>query len=153
MSIKLEAISPQDLSSQEKDSILAHAIDLHLVGSDDADSVGFDIVEKKSTSVLHLLRVVDGKQHVGVVYLLPVTSAPDMAEMTVLIYPEYRGKHYTAAMVDHIEKFLRNQSAKLSALCATVHDHNPMRKELTEFLLRHGYSYSPGHRMFVKQLG
>lgn len=153
MSIALEPITPKDLTPQEKDSILSHAIDLHLVGSDEADSVGFDIVEKKSTNVLHLFRVVDGKKHVGVVYLLPVQSADDLAEMTVLIYPEFRGKHYTASLVEQIEQFMRKRSTRLEGLCASVHDHNPMRKELTEFLLRHGYGYSPEHRMFLKRLG
>ena len=152
MSIRLEPITPKGLTPQEKDSILSHAIDLHLVGSDEADSVGFDIVERKSTNVLHLLRALDGKNYVGVVYVLPVPGANDMAEMTVLIYPEFRGKHYTALMVEQIEQFLGTHGRKPPTLCAAVHDHNPMRKELTEFLLRHGYTYSPEHRMFVKRL-
>ena len=152
MHINLKPISAKDLTAQEKDSILSHAIDLHLVGSDEADSVGFDIVEKRSTNVLHFLRVFDGPQVIGVAYLLPVLNEPAMIEMTVLIFPAFRGKHYTAPMVESIEQFLHNHHPTSIALCAVVHDHNPMRRELTEFLLRHGYRYSPQHSMFVKKL-
>lgn len=152
MPIKLEPISAKDLTPQEKESILSHAIDLHLVGSDDADSVGFDLVERKSTTVLHLLRIVDGNKHIGIVYLLPVPNSENMVEMTVLIFPEFRGKHYTSPMVESIEKFLQVRSPNPLTLCAAVHEHNPMRRELTEFLLRHGYVYSSTQRMFLKQL-
>lgn len=152
MTIHLETISLKDLLPQEKESILSHAIDLHLVGSDDADSIGFDIVERKSTNVLSFLRVLDGEKRIGVVYLLPVVNEPNMVEMTVLIHPEFRGKHYTAPMVESIEQFLKNTSPKVPMLCAAVHDHNPMRKELTEFLLRRGYVYSLEHRVFLKRL-
>jgi hypothetical protein len=151
MSIRLEPLSVKDLTSREKDSILTHAIDLHLVGSDDADSVGFDIVEKRSSEVLHILRANDGGQSIGIAYLLPLANRSDMVEMTVLVFPEFRGRHYTASLVDALESFLKQQFAKPPALCAAVHDHNPMRKELSDFLLRHGYSYSPEHRVFVKR--
>ncbi len=153
MSVQLEPVTPKDLTPQEKDSILSHAIDLHLVGSDEADSVGFDIVGEKSTNVLHLLRVVEARKHIGVVYLLPVPNAKDMAEMTVLIYPEFRGKRFTSVMVEQIERFVKAHSPRTPTLCASVHAHNPMRNELTEFLLRHGYAYSSEHRMFLKRLG
>lgn len=153
MAIQLNSISTEDLTLKEKESILSHAIDLHLVGSDDADSAGFDIVENRSANVLRLLRVADSNLSIGVVYLLPVARSADMVEMTVLIFPEFRGKHYTAPMVDAVEQLMRQQHGKSNTLCAAVHDHNPMRKELTEFLLRHGYAYSMDYRLFVKQLG
>jgi len=152
MSIRLNPISVKELTRVEQESILEHAIDLHLVGSDDADSVGFDIVEKRSTTVLHLLRAVDDEKSVGVVYVLPVRGAKDLVEMTVLIFSEFRGKHYTGSLVDAVETFLRENHTATLSLGAAVHDHNPMRNELTDFLLRHGYSYSPAHRLFVKPL-
>jgi hypothetical protein len=152
MSIHVQPLSLQDLTQQEKDSILAHAIDLHLVGSDDADSVGFDIVEKGSANVLHILRAIDGTERIGIAYILPLAGHTDMVEMTVLIFPEYRGKHYTGPLVSAIENFLKQQSPNPPTLCAAVHDHNPMRKELSEFLLRHGYTYSSQHRLFTKRL-
>ena len=152
MPVVIESIQTSELSDQEKESILAHAIDLHLVGSDDADSIGFDLVEKKSTTVQHILRVTSEGKPLGVVYLLPVPSSPDRLEMTVLVHEEYRGKHYTAPIVEKIEEFLRISTSKTFALCAAVHDHNPMRHELTQFLLRHGYSYDSVKAMFVKLL-
>jgi hypothetical protein len=151
MSIELKPIVSKDLTSMERESILAHAIDLHLVGSDDADSAGFDIVEKGSPDV-HLLRSVEQGKTVGVTYLLPVPGTSDKLEMTILIFPEFRGKHYTAPMVDAIEGFMRAGKLQRGTLCAAVHDHNPMRKELTEFLLRHGYAYSSELRMFMKRV-
>lgn len=152
MPIYLEPLSAKDLSPQEKDSILTHAIDLHLVGSDDADSVGFDIVERGSADVLHILRAKDTDKNIGIVYILPVRGQTDMVEMTMLIFPEFRGKHYTTLLVDAVENFLKRESSKPPTLCAAVHDHNPMRKELSEFLFRHGYTYSFPHRLFIKRL-
>lgn len=152
MTVRVEPLSIKDLSLKEKDSILSHAIDLHLVGSDDADSIGFDIVEKQATQVLHILRAKDGDQNIGIAYVLPLASKRDMVEMTVLLFPEFRRKHYTAPLVDALESFLRLQYSTPPMLCAAVHDHNPMRKELTEFLLRHGYTYSSDHRLFLKRL-
>lgn len=153
MPLRLEPLSYNDLTPREKEFILAYAIDLHLVGSDDADSVGFDIVEKPSAEVLHLLRAVDGNSTVGVAYLLPVSGSKNMVEMTVLVFPECRGKHYTALLVNAIEQFMRDRHSQPPVLCAAVHDHNPMRKELSEFLMRHGYGYSSVHRFFTKRLG
>lgn len=152
MSVRLNPISVKELTPREQQSILDHAIDLHLVGSDDADSVGFDIVEKRSTNVLHLLRAVDGEQSVGVVYILPVAGAKELLEMTVLIFPEFRGKHYTTSLVDAVETLLKEKGSTALSLGAAVHEHNPMRKELVDFLLRRGYSFSPSNRMFVKRL-
>jgi hypothetical protein len=152
MPINLEPLSAKDLSPQEKDSILTHAIDLHLVGSDDADSVGFDLVERGSAEVLHILRVKDDGKSIGIVYIMPVPGQTDMVEITVLIFPDFRGKHYTSLFLDAVENFLKRQSSKPLTLCAAVHDHNPLRKELSEFLLRHGYTYSSQHRLFMKRL-
>ena len=153
MAIQLKPISTNDLTFQEKESILNHAIDLHLVGSDNVDSAGFDIVEKGSKDVLQMLRVLDQKESIGVVYLLPVEKSREKVEMTVLVFPEFRGKHYTAPIVDAVEQFLEQQRGTISVLGAAVHDHNPMRKELTGFLIRHGYVYAPEQRLFVKKLG
>ena len=153
MPIQLKAISVDDLTPVEQQSILSHAVDLHLVGSDDADSVGFDIVGNRSTKVSHLLRALDGDKSVGIAYVLPVASAKDLLEITVLIFPEHRGKHYMASLVSAVETLLEKQKESSHLLLgAAVHEHNPMRKELTDFLLRHGYDFSSEHRMFVKRL-
>lgn len=152
MSLRIEAIHAADLTRQERESILAHAIDLHLVGSDEADSVGFDLVEKRSTAVAYLLRVVDGSEHVGVAYVMPAVGHPTLLEMTVLVHEAFRGRHYAGSMIELVEQYLRNASREKIFLGAAVHEHVPMRQQLTGLLLRHGFSYSSQHGMFVKQI-
>jgi hypothetical protein len=148
----LHEIRQQQLTDFEKQSVLAHAVDLHLVGSDEADHAGFELIEARAETVLHLFRITFDNKPAGILYLLPLANIPDHVEMTVLIYEGFRGKHITAEAVGQLESFLSSKRAGPLTLCATVREHNPLRKELTAFLLRHGYHYSSEHMSFVKKL-
>ena len=150
--VTLNAINQHDLTASERESILAHAVDLHLLGSDEVDHEGFDIVEEKGSNVSHLFRITHDGQPAGVVYLLPFANLPGHYEMTILIHPGFRGRHLTAEAVSLLESFVRTSVAGARGLCATVREHNPLRGELTEFLLRHGYRYVPQHLAFIKAL-
>jgi hypothetical protein len=148
----LHEIDQQELTSFEKQSILDHAVELHLVGSDEADHAGFELIDAKADTVLHLFRITFDNEPAGLLYLLPLGAVPDHIEMTVLIHETFRGKHLTSEVVAQIEHFLSSKHAGTITLCATVREHNPLRKELTAFLLRHGYQYSPEYMSFVKTL-
>jgi len=150
--VTLNAISQHDLTASERESVLAHAVELHLLGSDEADHEGFDIAEEKGSNVTHLLRITRDGQPAGIMYLLPFADLPGHYEMTILIHPEFRGRHLTAEAVSLLENFVRTSVAGARGLCATVREHNPLRAELTEFLLRHGYRYVPQQLAFIKTL-
>ncbi len=152
MPVTLEEIQSRDLTQTEKDSILAHAIDLHLIGSDEAEHVGFDIIAQKETNVKHLLRIKHENQHVGVIYLFPLGNFTNHLEMTILVHEPFRGRHFTAEAVGQVESMLAAKYPSPISLCATVQDHNPMRKELTNFLLKHSYHYEPQHSVFIKKI-
>lgn len=148
----LDEITQQQLTEPEKESILAHAVDLHLRGSEEADHEGFNVVEKSGLKVKHLFRItVEGKP-AGVIYLLPFADLPGHFEMTILIHETFRGRHLTGEAVSLLESFMRSRMGDARAVCAKVHEHSPLRRELTEFLLRHGYSYEPAHLAFIKSL-
>ena len=149
--LKIQEINRQQLTPVEKESILQHAIDLHLIGSDDVEDPGFDIVEQGSERVKHILRLIVDHQNVGVMYVHE-GKVDRHFEMTILVHHEFRGRHLTAEAVDALEKFMLNRTDRPVYLCAAVHDHNPFRRELTSFLLRHDYAYSPTVQMFVKVL-
>ncbi|MBI4546627.1 MAG: hypothetical protein HY707_01500 [Ignavibacteriae bacterium] len=149
--LKLQELTPAELTIQEKESILNHAIDLHLIGSDEVDDPGFDIVEKGSPRAVHILRLVNINQHVGIMYILQ-REAENHFEMTILVHKEFRGKHLTADAVDALEQFMSRTHKSPVYLCASVREHNPLRHELTAFLLRHGYTYSSEEQAFIKQV-
>jgi hypothetical protein len=150
--LNLQEIRPSDLKAEEKQSILQHAIDLHLLGSDEVDDPGFDIVAKGSNEMEHILRITDDGDNVGVVYIFPFRAVTHYFEMTILIHDRFRGKHLTALSVGAVERYMTDHHQKPLSLCASVRDHNPLKQELTAFLLRHGYSYSSMHRMFIKSI-
>jgi RimJ/RimL family protein N-acetyltransferase len=152
MTLVLEDISPQQLSPEERQSILSHAVDLHLLGSDENVDVGFDLLAQKTSDVKHVFRVRSGNEHVGVLYLFPFRDLPGHLEMTILIHEPYRGRHFTSDVVSALERFLTSRFSTPLALCATIRDHNPLRKELTAFLQKHGYRYEPGHEAFIKRI-
>jgi hypothetical protein len=148
----IQEIRQHQLTEFEKQSILDHAVDLHLVGSDEADHAGFELIEARAETVLHLFRITFENKPAGILYLLPLAKIRDHVEMTVLVYEAFRGKHITAEVVGQLESFLSSGRASSVSLCATVREHNPLRKELTAFLLRHGYQYSSEHMSFIKKL-
>ncbi|HEY4643505.1 MAG TPA: GNAT family N-acetyltransferase [Bacteroidota bacterium] len=150
MSLRLEEIRSKDLTTEERQSIFDHALDLHLVGGEEVDNLTLDILERDG-SVKHLLRIVDGLERVGVLYILPVASQEGHLEMTILVHGRSRGKGYTAQAVQALEAWLSQKYRSIS-LCATVREHNPLRKELTKFLIESGYLYEPEKGMFVKKL-
>lgn len=150
MAIALQEIRQQQLSVFEKESILSHAVDLHLVGTDEADDAGFDLIEARADSVTHLFRITLDGNPVGVMYVQPFRNLPHHYEMTILIHPGHRGKHITAEAVSQLERQMKAQGNVTQ--CATVREHNPMRQELTNLLLKLGYEYNPSLMAFVKQL-
>ena len=150
--LRLHEIKASELTTQEKDSILSHAIELHLLGSDEVDDPGFDIVEQSVTKVKHILRIQDNGNFVGVMYIFPVAGAKERLEMTILIHEMFRGKHYTTSAVDEAEKFISSRYPNPTYVCASVREHNPLRQELTEFLMRHGYEYAAKEQLFTKQI-
>ena len=152
MAVVLEEIRSKDLMAEEKEAILAHAADLHLLGSDDMVDVGFDLLAEKETSVKHLLRIKSDGANAGVIYVFPFGSVPGHLEMTILLYSTFRGQHLTSQAVSSLENFLSSKSSGNLFLCATVRDHNPLRQELTSFLLKHGYEYKPEHEAFIKKI-
>ena len=152
MALVLEEIRSKDLTAEEKQSILSHAVDLHLLGSDEHVDVGFDILAQRETNVRHLLRIKSDNANAGVIYVFPFSKVPNHFEMTILIHESFRGQHLTSQAVSSLENFLVSKSPTSLSLCATVRDHNPYRKELTGFLLRQGYEYKPEHAAFVKKL-
>ena len=150
MTIALQEITQPQLTAFEKESILNHAVDLHLVGTDEADDAGFDLIDAKAEGVTHLFRItVDGK-NAGVMYVLPFRNLPQHYEMTILIYPSHRGRHITAEAVSQLEQLMKSQGTV--TLCATVREHNPMRQELTSFLIKQGYRYNSEQMAFLKRL-
>jgi hypothetical protein len=149
MALVLEEIRSRDLTVEEKEAILAHAADLHLLGSDEDVDVGFDLLTEKETEVEYLLRIKSDGANAGVIYVFPFGKIPNHLEMTILLYPPFRGQHLTSQAVSSLENYLSSKTSNLF-LCATVRDHNPLRKELTGFLLKHGYDYRPEHGAFVK---
>ncbi len=150
MTIALQEISQLQLTAFEKESILSHAVDLHLVGTDEADDAGFDLIDAKAEGVTHLFRItVDGK-NAGVIYVLQFRNLPQHYEMTILIYPSHRGQHITTDAVSQLERVMKLRGQV--TLCATVREHNPMRQELTRFLLKQGYQYNSEQMAFVKKL-
>jgi len=151
MTIALSEINQHQLTDPEKESILNHAIDLHLLGSDEADHAGFDIIEARA-DVKYMFRLTQDGEKVGVMYILPFKNLPDHYEMTILIHDEHRGKHITADAVSQVEATLKRLLGGKATLCATVREHNPMRQELTNFLLKHGYIYNTHHMAFMKTL-
>jgi hypothetical protein len=151
MSITLQEISQQQLTQFEKQSILDHAVDLHLVGSDETDHAGFDLIEAKAEIVSNLFRVVSGNESVGLLYVLPFKNLQCHLEMTILIHASHRGQHITADAVSELEKVIKPEDGGVT-LCATVREHNPLRHELTHFLLKHGYQYNSEHMAFMKKL-
>ncbi|MFQ5797946.1 MAG: GNAT family N-acetyltransferase [Bacteroidota bacterium] len=151
MPLVLEEVRSKDLTSEEKRSIFDHALDLHLVGGEEVENLTLDILEKEDQNVRHLLRIKMGDEHVGVLYLLPVSSQQHHLEMTILIHGQSRGRGYTAQAVHALEAWLAARYDVLF-LCANVREHNPLRKELTKFLIENGYVYNPGMGMFVKKL-
>jgi len=151
MTTALQEITQLQLTAFEKESILSHAVDLHLVGTDEADDAGFDLIDAKAEGVTHLFRItVDGK-NAGVIYVLPFRNLPQHYEMTILIYASHRGQHITAEAVSQLERVMK--SGGKATLCATVREHNPMRQELTRFLLKQGYAYDSEQMAFMKKLG
>ena len=151
MPLVLEEVHSMDLTSEEKQSIFSHALDLHLVGGEEVENLTLDILEKEDQNVRHLLRIKKEEQHVGVLYVLPVFSQQHHLEMTILIHAQNRGKGYTAQAVHALEALLSAKYDKLF-LCATVREHNPLRKELTKFLIENDYTYNSGMGMFVKKM-
>lgn len=152
VAIVLQEIRASDLSPQEKQSILSHAVDLHLLGSDEMVDVGFDILAQKETNVSHLFRIKLENENAGVMYLFPFAGLKDHLEMTILIHEPFRGKHLTVEAVSSLEKLLASRSQSSLSVCATVRDHNPLRKELTGFLSKQGYQYKPEHQAFIKKI-
>ncbi len=152
MALFLEKIRSKDLTAEEKQSILVHAADLHLLGSDELVDVGFDILAQRDTSVKHLLRIKSDADNAGIIYVFPFRDVPHHFEMTILLHEHFRGQHLTSQAVSTLENFLLAESPSSLSLCATVRDHNPLRKELTGFLLRHGYEYKPEHEAFIKKI-
>ncbi len=152
MALALEEVRAKDLTPQEKQSILSHAVDLHLLGSDEMVDVGFDILAERETNVKYLFRIKLDNENAGVMYLFPFASLKDHVEMTILIHEPFRGKHLTVEAVSSLEKLLSSRSQSSLSLCATVRDHNPLRKELTGFLLKQGYEYKPEHQAFIKNI-
>lgn len=152
MKIELMEISQEHLTQTEKESILAHAVDLHLLGSDEADHAGFDLIRGTEDRLKHLLRIRSDGHDVGIMYVLPFDNRPDHYEMTILVHDRFRGKHITGDAVSRLEEFVRSAANVPVVLCATVREHHPLRRELTDFLLRHGYSYSPERMTFDKRL-
>jgi hypothetical protein len=150
MTVVLLEITQRQLTDFEKESILNHAIDLHLLGSDETDNAGFDIIEAKADKVKHLFRITLQGENIGVMYVLPFKDLDHHFEMTILIYEKFRGKHITADAVSQLET--RMKSIAKVTLCATVREHNPLRQDLTKLLLRLGYTYSPEHMAFMKKL-
>lgn len=148
----LKEITQGELTEAERASILGHAVDLHLLGSDEADHEGFDIIESRGERVRHLFRIVHEGKSAGVMYVVPFAGLAGHYEMTILIHDEFRGKHLTSDAVSQLETILRSRMKDAQALCAIVREHNPLRRELTEFLLRHGYRYVPDHLAFIKKL-
>jgi hypothetical protein len=151
MSITLQAITQQQLTSFEKQSILDHAVDLHLIGSDEADHAGFDLIEARAENITNLFRVLSQGDSVGVLYVQPFKNLPYHLEITILIHTHHRGKHITGDAVSQLESLLK-QNSKAATLCAAVREHNPLRHELTSFLLKHGYQYNTEHMTFMKRL-
>jgi hypothetical protein len=149
----LQEIQSSELSVHEKESILNHAIDLHLLGSDDVTDPGFDLVDRGSSRVRHLFRILNDNKHAGVVYVFPFGERPHRYQMTMLIYEKFRGRHLTSQAVDALEAFLAERYGEPIELCAEVREHNPLRHELTAFLQKHGYAYSSADRAFVKSVG
>ena len=152
MALVLEEVRANDLTPQEKQSILSHAVDLHLLGSDDMVDVGLDILAQKETNVTHLFRIKLDNENAGVMYLFPFAGLKDHLEMTILIHEPFRGKHLTVEAVSSLEKLLASSSPASLSLCATVRDHNPLRKELIGFLMKQGYQYRPEHQAFIKKI-
>lgn len=152
MGIVLEEIRARDLTPAERHSILSHAVDLHLLGSDEMVDVGFDILAEEETNIEHLFRIKSDNENVGVMYLFPFANLRDHLEMTILIHESFRGKHFTLEAVSSLEKLLTSRSPSSLSLCATVRDHNPLRKELIGFLLKQGYEYNPAHAAFIKRI-
>ena len=150
MNIALQEISQQQLSAFEKESILRHAVDLHLVGTDEPDDAGFDLIEARAANVKHLFRIVSEGSNAGVMYVQPFRDLPQHYEMTILILPGHRGKHITAEAVSQLERQMKTQGNV--TLCATVREHNPMRQELTNLLLKQGYQYNSTQMAFTKVL-
>ena len=109
MSITLLKIRQQQLTHFEKQSILDHAVDLHLIGSDEADHAGFDLIEAKAESVTNVFRVLSNGESVGIMYVQPFKDLPDHHEMTVLIHTNHRGKHITADAVSQLEALLKQK--------------------------------------------
>lgn len=151
MMIMLQELRAKDFTPEEKDSIFRHALDLHLIGGEEVENLTLDILEREDERVKHLLRIKDVETNVGVLYLLPVESRPDHLEMTILIHEGSRGKGFTAQAVHALESWLAARYPALS-LCATVREHNPLRKELTKFLIDNGYRYEPEVGRFVKKV-
>ncbi len=152
MGTVLEEIRSRDLTAQEKEAILAHAADLHLLGSDEMVDVGFDLLAEKETEVKHLLRIKSDGASAGVIYVFPFGSVHDHLEMTILIHEPFRGRHLTSQAVSALESYLASRSRSPFSLCAVVRDHNPLRKELTAFLIKHGFQYIPAHGAFIKKI-
>jgi len=152
MSVLLEEIQSKDLTTEERQSILTHAVDLHLLGSDEKVDVGFEILEHRETGVKHLFRIKSDHANAGIIYVFPFGYVPGHLEMTILIHESFRGRHLTSEAVSALESFLASRSQTALLLCATVRDHHPLRKELTEFLLKHGYQYAPEHQAFIKKI-
>ena len=150
--VYLQEISSIDLSSQEKSSILQHAIDLHLLGSDEVNDPGFDIVEKGSSRVKHLFRINSNGKNVGVLYLFSFNEVNNQFEITILVHQEFRGKHIAGEAMKVLESFVLEKYRKPIHLFASVREHNPLRKELTTLLIRYGYKYSSELQAFTKQL-
>ena len=150
MTIALQEISQQQLTAFEKESILNHAVDLHLVGTDEPDDAGFDLIEAKAKGVTHLFRITADGKNAGVMYVLPFRDLPQHYEMTILIYASHRGQHITAEAVSQLERVMK--SGGKVTLCATVREHNPMRQELTSFLLKQGYAYNSEQMAFMKKV-
>ena len=152
MALVLEEARASDLTAEERQSILQHATDLHLLGSDEKVDVGFDILAQRESAVKHLFRLKVDNTNAGVIYVFSFGDLSNHFEMTILIHEAFRGKHFTAEAVSSLEALLASRSTGSLSLCATVRDHNPLRKELTGFLQKHGYEYNPQHTAFIKMI-
>ncbi len=150
--VTLTEIAQSNLTAFERESILAHAVDLHLLSSDEADLKAFDILAPDTGRRSRLFRINSGAEAAGILYVMPFEALPGQQEMTILIHPPFRGRHIASAAVAALEGRIRNDIPGTRSLCASVREHNPLRRELTDFLTREGYRYDPGHMVFVKPL-
>ena len=152
MALVLEEVQANKLTAEEKQSILQHATDLHLLGSDEKVDVGFDILAHRESAVKYLFRLKVDNTNAGVIYVFPFGDLSNHFEMTILIHEIFRGKHFTSEAISSLETLLASRYPTLLSLCATVRDHNPLRKELIGFLQKHGYEYNPQHSAFIKKI-